>query len=176
MSTGDARPPAIGRVPPALRRHPDRLRWNRRFRGEPPTFAPHPLAEAAVAAGLPDGPVLELACGRSGNALMLAKAGRHVVAVDISDVALSQLSAEAKRRGIAADIEFVLADTASYDPGEKRFALVLASYFWDGTAFAAACRAVTPGGLLGWEALAYRSADARPHLPSRIPHGGLSAR
>jgi hypothetical protein len=107
---------------------------------------------------------------------MLAKAGRHVVAVDISDVALSQLSAEAKRRGIAADIEFVLADTASYDPGEKRFALVLASYFWDGTAFAAACRAVTPGGLLGWEALAYRSPDERPHLPWRIPHGGLSAR
>jgi SAM-dependent methyltransferase len=129
-----------------------------------------------MTAGLPDGPVLELACGQSGSALVLAKAGRHVVAVDISDVALSQLSTEAERSGVSANIECVLADTASYDPGEERFALVLATYFWDATAFAAACGAVMPGGLLGWEALARLPDDERPHLPWRIPHGELSAR
>lgn len=169
-------PGPVVRVPVALRRHPDRLRWNRRYRSEPPAFIAHPLAHAAVAAGLPDGPVLELASGRSGSALMLAKTGRQVLAVDISDVALSQLSAEAERCGVSANIECVLADIASYDPGEQRFALALATYFWDATAFAAACRAVMPGGLLGWDSLARPPADEHGHLPWRIAHGELSAR
>jgi hypothetical protein len=103
-------------------------------------------------------------------------AGRHVVAVDISDVGLSQLSAEAERRGVAAGIECILADTASYEPGEERFALVLTTYFWDAVAFFRACAAVLPGGLLGWEALASEPGAERSDLPFRIPHGELSAR
>lgn len=174
--SGDAVQPSVGRVPSYLRRHPDRLRWNRRYTGEPPTFHPHALVQAALNAGLPDGPVLELACGRSGSALVLARSGRHVVAVDISDVALSQLWAEVERRGLSARVECVLADTASYDPGEERFALVLATYFWDAVAFSRACAAVLPGGLLGWEALASEPGAERSDLPFRIPHGELSAR
>jgi hypothetical protein len=53
--------------------HPDRLRWNARYRGNfVPSFRPHPLAERALALGLPAGPVLDLACGPSGSALLLA--------------------------------------------------------------------------------------------------------
>jgi SAM-dependent methyltransferase len=134
--------------------HPDRLRWNERYVQDAPAFEPHPLVAAAYAATLPDGPVLELACGRSGNALGLAATGRHVVAVDISDVALTQLAAEAERRGLRARVECVLADVPSYTPEEEHFAFVLATLFWDPTAFHSACGAVRPGGLIAWEALA----------------------
>jgi SAM-dependent methyltransferase len=152
--------------------HPDRLRWNERYRAQPPDFAPHPLAAEALAAGPPPGPVLELACGRSGNALALAATGRAVVAVDVSDVALRQLADEARRRGLADRLEVVVADASSYRPAPRRFALVLATRYWDRVAFRAACAAVMPGGLLAWEALAAGDGDGSPW---RVPHGELAA-
>jgi SAM-dependent methyltransferase len=162
-------------MPPGLHAHPDRLRWNERYAGAPPTFEPHPLARTAMTAGLPDGPVLELACGRSGSALLLAEAGRRVTAVDISDLALTQLAAEARRRGLADRIECIEADIASRDHGQERYALVLATHFWDPAAFAAACRAVMPAGLLCWEALAADPKADGAAQPWRVVHGDLSS-
>lgn len=159
-------------VPEELREHPDRLRWNARYEATAPGFARHPLAAEALAAGLPDGPVLELACGRSGNALEFAAAGRMVVAVDISDLALTQLAEEANRRSLGERIECVCADVPAYDPGPERFALVLATLYWDPAAFSTGCRAVFPGGLLAWDALR-ADGDAGQY---RIPHGELSTR
>ncbi len=96
--------------------------------------------------------------------------------MDISDLALAQLAAEARRRGLADRIECIEADVSSFDPGRQRYALVLATHFWDPAAFDAACRAGMPGGLLGWEALAIGpEADGSPQ-PWRIEHGDLSAR
>ncbi|HEX6235119.1 MAG TPA: class I SAM-dependent methyltransferase [Jiangellaceae bacterium] len=155
--------------------HSDRLRWNARFSRELPVFEPHPLVGAALTAGLPEGSVLELACGRSGSALALAASGHRVIAVDVSDIALAQLAAEAERRELAARVKCVLADVATFDPGEERFAFVLATHFWDAAAFTTACTAVMPSGLLGWEALACEP-EARSSRPWRIPHGELSAR
>ncbi|MFC4001202.1 methyltransferase domain-containing protein [Prauserella oleivorans] len=152
--------------------HPDRLRWNARYAGSVPTFTPHPLVARALAAGLPDGPVLELACGRSGSALELAAAGRRVVAVDVSDVALGQLAAEAHRRGLAAVITCVQADAGECRPQPGGYALVLATRFWDEHVFDAGARAVSPGGLLAWEALA-QGEDPRPY---HVPHGELAHR
>lgn len=155
--------------------HPDRLRWNARYDAAgQPVFEAHPLIAAARTAGMPDGPVLELASGRSGSALALAAAGRSVTAVDVSDVALGQLAAEARRRGLADRVKCVQADVASYPAGEGRFALVLATFYWDEHTFQTACAAVCPGGLLGWEALAATpGADAGPY---RVAHGELGAR
>ncbi|WP_201776667.1 class I SAM-dependent methyltransferase [Allosalinactinospora lopnorensis] len=163
-------------MPEELRDHPDRLRWNARYRSEGPIFAPHPLVAAAFAAGLPAGPVLELACGRSGSALELAAAGRAVIAVDVSDLALAQLEEEAERRGLGERVDCVSADVPSYDPGGERFALVLASLYWDPDAFRSACRAVLPGGLLGWEALALPEGAAGEHRPWHVAHGELGTR
>lgn len=164
---------AQSQVPEALWEHPDRLRWNARYESAAPGFEPHPLVSVALAADLPDGPVLELACGRSGSALELAASGRGVVAVDISDVALSQLAAEADRWGVGKRIDCVLADVPSYDPGRGRFALVLATYYWDAAAFRAGGAAVLPGGLLGWEARS--PGPAGPNRPWEVAHGTLSA-
>lgn len=159
-------------IPRELHEHPDRLRWNTRYESNEPSFAPHPLVAAALSAGLPDGPVLELACGPSGSALALAAEGRHVIAVDIADRALADLAREAGRRGLAGKIDCVVADVPSYAPGRERFALVLATLFWDTDAFRSACDAVRPGGLLAWEALVAPDGE---ELRYRVAHGDLSA-
>ncbi|OLT38476.1 hypothetical protein BJF85_08995 [Saccharomonospora sp. CUA-673] len=158
----------------------DRARWNGRYRDREPSFAPHPLLDriADVAGELPAGPVLELACGPSGSALALAAGGRDVTAVDVSDVALEQLRAEAERRGLGARITCVRADACealeTVEAGGAGWACVLSTLFWDPGAFAAAADAVTPGGVLAWEALRLPG-GAAPH-PYRIPHGTLAER
>jgi SAM-dependent methyltransferase len=123
----------------------DRARWNARYDGFPATFAAHPLAVAALARPLPAGPVLDLACGASGSALALAAAGRQVTAVDISDVALDLLAAEAWRRGLAGLIDLVHADLGRWRPEPARYALVLCTGYWDREVFAAASAAVATG-------------------------------
>ena len=157
--------PGMGQVPAELAGHPDRLKWNARYEsGFGGSFAPHPLAVAALSLDLPDGPVLELASGPSGSALLAAAAGRRVTAVDVSEVALRLLAGEAQRRGIGDLITLVHADLAAWRPRPGRFALVLCSGYWDRAVFAAAADAVAAGGLLGWEALTAAARRTRPGL------------
>jgi SAM-dependent methyltransferase len=145
--------------------HPDRLRWNARYEAGPPaSFAPHPLAVLALALELPDGPVLELACGPSGSALLAAEAGRAVTAVDVSEAGLGLLGAQARRRGLAQLITLVQADLGSWRPPGGRYVLVLCTGYWDRGVFAAAVAAVSPGGLLGWEAFTAAARSVRPGL------------
>jgi SAM-dependent methyltransferase len=152
---------------PELAAHPDRLRWNARYLGDfTASFLPHPLAERALSLPLPDGPVLDLASGPSGSALLAAAAGRRCVAVDASDVALGLLAREAQRRGLSGKISLVHADLGSWRPAPVSYALVLCTGFWDRALFAGAAAAVLPGGLLGWEALTARARSARPSLPA----------
>jgi SAM-dependent methyltransferase len=148
--------------------HPDRLRWNARYcDGFVPSFAPHPLAVQLLDLALPPGPVLELACGPSGSALCWAAAGRTVTAVDISDVALGMLTAEALRRGLAHLIRPLQADLGALRPEAAVYAAVLSTAYWDRGVFAVAAAAVAPGGLLGWEALTGGARRHRPGLPSQ---------
>jgi SAM-dependent methyltransferase len=157
--------PGMGQVPAELAGHPDRLKWNARYEsGFGGSFAPHPLAVAALSLDLPDGPVLELASGPSGSALLAAAAGRRVTAVDVSEVALRLLAGEAQRRGTSDLITLVHADLTAWRPSPGRFALVLCSGYWDRAVFAAAADAVAAGGLLGWEALTAAARRTRPGL------------
>ncbi len=181
----DARPGSAGvpgqvpasQVSEELAGQPDRLRWNARYTaGFTASFAPHLLAAGALQAGLPDGPVLELACGPSGSALLAAEAGRRVIAVDVSDVALALLGAEAQRRGIGERIALIQADLTTWRPqrgdsaGQGRlspqggYALVLCTGYWERAVFAAAADAVAPAGLLAWEAFTADARRARPGL------------
>ncbi|MBV9096308.1 MAG: class I SAM-dependent methyltransferase [Streptosporangiaceae bacterium] len=164
--------------------HPDRLRWNDRYAaGAAPAFVPHPLAVRALAEvgnlpagdqypgprGLasPDGPVADLACGPSGTALLAAASGRHVTAVDVSEVALDLLAAEARRRGLAHLITLVHTDLSGWRPRPRSFAVVLCTGFWEAAVFPAAAAAVAPGGLLGWEAFTEQARRVRPGLDHR---------
>src|SRR5580693_9558948 len=133
----------MGDVPADLAAHPDRLRWNARYLGgSGGSFEPHPLAETALSLPLPDGPVADLACGPSGSALLAAAAGRRVTAVDISQVALDLLAAEARRRDLGHLIEPVHADLATWRPERGGYALVLGTGYWDRAVFAVAAQAV----------------------------------
>lgn len=154
------------RVDPGLAGHRDRLRWNARYgTGLPPSFEPHPVAVDALALAMPAGPVLDLASGSSGSALLVASAGRRVVAVDASDIALGMLEDEADRRGLGGLITLVHADLSVWRPEPGRYSLVLCTGFWDRQLFPAAADAVTPGGLLGWEAFSEATSRERPDFP-----------
>jgi SAM-dependent methyltransferase len=152
-------------IRPELASHPDRLRWNARYGGAfVPDFAPHPLARQALSTPLPAGPVLELACGPSGSALLAAAEGRAVTAVDASDVALGLLAAEAARRGLTSLLTLTHADLSDYRP-EGDYALVLCTGFWDPAVFGTALAVVAGDGLVGWEALTEAARQQRPSLP-----------
>lgn len=148
--------------------NPDRLRWNARYAAAPAaSFVAHPLAVEALALPLPEGPVLELAAGPSGSALLVAASGRRVVVVDASDVALELLEAEAARRGLSDRMTLVQADLAAWRPEPGRYALVLCTGYWDSSTdlFAAAAQAVRPGGALAWDALTSLARRRKPTLP-----------
>jgi SAM-dependent methyltransferase len=152
-------------VPRDLAGHPDRLRWNAKYAdGFVASFAAHPLAEQALAMPLPDGPVLDLASGPSGSALLAAAAGRQVTAVDAAEVALRILGQEARRRQLSKRITLVHADLGAWRPRPGRYALVLCTGYWDRAVFAAATEAVAPDGLLAWEAFTADARRARPGL------------
>jgi SAM-dependent methyltransferase len=154
-------------VPPELAGHPDRLRWNAKYEdGSGASFVPHPLAVRALSMTLPDGPVLDLACGPSGSALLAAAAGRRVTAVDISEAALGLLDQEARRGGLSELITLVHADLGEWRPGPRCYSLVLCTGYWDRAVFSAATGAVTPGGVLGWEAFTADARRVRPRLPA----------
>jgi len=106
----------------------------------PPSPRPHPLARRALALELPDGPVADLACGPSGSALLAARGGRRVTAVDVSEVALDLLGRAARQDGVADLITLVHADLAGWRPEPGRYALVLCTGFWDRAVFGPSLR------------------------------------
>jgi hypothetical protein len=147
--------PARVHTPAAIVDHPDRARWNAKYaQAGRPAFTVHPLVAAALAVGVPAGPVAEWACGSSGNALALAAAGCEVAAVDVADLALDFLEAEAERRGLTSRISCVHADLETWQAPLGAYALVLCVNYWSPTVFAAACTALAPAGLLAWQAWA----------------------
>jgi hypothetical protein len=153
---------------PELADHPDRLRWNARYGGEfTPSFRPHPLAAEALRLLPAGGPVLELAGGPSGSALLAAASGRPVTVVDVSDVGLGLLAAEASRRGLGERLTLVEADLASWDPRPDQYALVLCTNFWERAVFEQAVPAVADRGVLAWESLTEAARAGRPDLPAR---------
>jgi SAM-dependent methyltransferase len=155
-------------VPPELADHPDRLRWNQRYgSGFAPDFRPHELAVLALAASPPDGPMLELACGPSGSALLAAEQGRGVTAVDVSEVALRLLAAEARRRRLEQLITVVQADLTTWHPAPWAYSVVLCTGYWDRALFGLAAGLVAPAaGLMAWEALTQAARQGHPRLPA----------
>src|ERR1700751_4600253 len=152
--------------------HPDRIKWNAKYgTGFVPSFRRHPLAVRALATVLPDGPVADLACGPSGSALLAAEQGRRVTAVDVSEVALGLLGADARRRGLDHLITLVHADLSGWAPEPRSHALVLCLGFWDSEVFAAVVRMVAPGGLRAGQPY---TAEARRSHPSLRPEWCLA--
>nr|VFK14302.1 MAG: Methyltransferase domain-containing protein [Candidatus Kentron sp. LPFa]VFK30167.1 MAG: Methyltransferase domain-containing protein [Candidatus Kentron sp. LPFa] len=136
--------------------HFDRNKWNQKYREKsitdfPPSALFTDFSGKIPLAELPEGDVLELACGVSGTALKLARQGRRVLAADVSDVGLAQLSAEIEKRGLGDRIDLLQADLVSWSAPRRDFALVICSFYWDRTVFGYAHDLVMPGGILAWE-------------------------
>jgi SAM-dependent methyltransferase len=81
-------------------------------RDEPPT-GPDDLL-AAQTSTLTPGRALDIGCGAGANAVWLAERGWKVTAVDFAKAAIEQARRLAGDRGV--DVEFVVADAASYKP------------------------------------------------------------
>ena len=145
--------------------HPDRLKWNARYQ-EPKRLQSRdtcPLFDRAMSAGIPEGPVLELACGISGQALALAESGRDVLAVDISDEALDRLEAAAKVRGLESRLELVQADLNVWrPPADRDYALVFCVMYWEKAVFDYAWPSVAAGGLIAWQGFNLEHLRYRP--------------
>jgi tellurite methyltransferase len=95
---------------------------------------------------LPPGQVLDVACGRGRNALLMAEKGYAVTAVDASAEGLSQLAEEAGQRGLTIvtlrqDLE------AEPDLPKEMFDVVLLFFYLQRTLIPALKQAVRPGGV-----------------------------
>jgi SAM-dependent methyltransferase len=106
---------------------------------------------AEIAADLPAGTVLDLACGQGRNAVWLAQQGHEVTGLDLSPVAIEQACRLAEDVGV--DVDLTTGDVTEWDPGGRIWDLVLLSYLQIPTvdrevAHAKAVAAVAPGGTL----------------------------
>ncbi len=148
-----------------LEDHPDRLKWNARYL-DPKRLAPKgfcPLYDRAETLGYPDGPVLELACGQSAQALALAGEGRDVLVVDISNVALDRLRRAAAEKGIESRLTCVEADLVTWrPPADRRFALVIGVMYWEDAVFDYVWSSVADGGLIAWQGFTLDHLRYRP--------------
>ncbi|HEX5419367.1 MAG TPA: methyltransferase domain-containing protein [Gammaproteobacteria bacterium] len=87
----------------------DREKWDQRYLSGSYAQRVHPTALLAEwEARLPPGRALDLACGAGRNSLFLARAGRPVDAVDVSQAGLELAQASAAAQGL--DVRFVRAD------------------------------------------------------------------
>ncbi len=125
-------------------------KWNARYAAA--TAAP-PRAAAVLQENahlLPaTGRALDLACGRGGNALFLARRGFETEAWDISDVAISALGelAAAERLNLQAGVR----DVSKVPPDSETFDIIVVSRFLDRSIVPAIANALRPGGVLFYQ-------------------------
>lgn len=99
---------------------------------------------------LPDrGSALDLACGRGGNALLLARHGLDTLAWDISPVAIEQLHKAARASHLTIRAEVCDVEAAVFEPG--RFDVIVVSRFLLRSLSDAMILALKPGGLLFYQ-------------------------
>lgn len=112
----------------------------------------------------PRGTALDLACGRGGNALLLARAGLETHAWDISAVALERLTEYASRKGLVihtrqSDVNIVPPEAGSFD-------VIVVSRFLERIIAPALVTALRPRGLLFYQTF---TVDKDPAVGPRNP-------
>lgn len=125
-------------------------KWDARY-----TNAASDIPEAAAVLSLNQhllpatGKALDLACGRGGNALLLAKAGFVVSAWDFSTVALEQLSVTASQAGLKIQTE--VRDVLQLPPQSHEFDVITVSRYLERTLFPILIDALRPDGVLFYQ-------------------------
>lgn len=142
----------------------DRVKWEERYRsGERVHRGPASGLLRRWLPHLPRGRALDVATGLGRNALLLARAGYKVDAIDISSTGLRQAARRATRQGL--HVRWIEADLDTYRLPEARYAVVVNTFFLKRRLFSAMQAAVRPGGVMIVET----------HLETTEPDGGPPA-
>jgi len=124
-----------------------RKKWNTRYRTQVGQSVTPCRVLSDHAGLLPHaGTALDLACGRGGNALLLAKQGLSTSAWDISEVAIDDLQERAQAAGL--NIGCRVADVSAEPPAPASFDVIVVSYFLERGQASALVQALRPKGLL----------------------------
>lgn len=131
--------------------HPDRIRWNRRYRERPGRdcdLQPSRwlIAHRRLLLEQPKGPALDLACGRGRNSRYLAELGFSVDAVDISDVAIDRLTRRAAHWKLP--IHPRVLNLERWILPRNRYQVIVNINYLERKIFPAIVEALLPGGLL----------------------------
>ncbi|WP_299871893.1 methyltransferase domain-containing protein [uncultured Cocleimonas sp.] len=131
------------------------------------------LSDNSYLLPLSGGDALDLACGRAGNAQFLAKNGFIVDAVDISSVVLDGLSSYVMENKL--QIDTILRDVESDGMPEKRYDVIVVSYFLNRELFPQIVESLKPGGLLFYQTWSQlKVTDTGPSNPDfRLKAGEL---
>lgn len=127
-----------------------RVRWQQRYleSGQPAPQAASVLQENVflLPAG---GSALDLACGRGGNALLLAGHNLEVSAWDYAPAAIQELDRTA--RAVDLSLRAEVRDVIEHPPAPNSFDVIVVSYFLERSLVPAIRAALRPGGLLFYE-------------------------
>ncbi len=129
----------------------EREEWDERYASHELLWHAEPNRFVVEEVGdLAPGTALDLACGEGRNAVWLAEQGWRATGVDFSAVALAKGRRMAEQRGVT--VEWIEADLREWEPPD-RFDLVIVMYLHlpeqtRQATFAAAARAVAPGGTI----------------------------
>ncbi|AEM49265.1 Methyltransferase type 12 [Acidithiobacillus ferrivorans SS3] len=134
---------------------------------------PEPLPFlAAHADWLPaGGRALDLACGRGGNALFLARRGLETEAWDYAESAVAGL----RERAVGLPLQVQCRDVIAQPPAPESFAVIVVAHFLHRPLFPALAAALRPGGLLFYATWAGAYAGRGPqNMAYRLDLGELA--
>ena len=103
------------------------------------------------------GRALDVACGRGGNALHLAKAGLQTTAIDISSVALDWVKLFARQESI--EVETRAESLTAESLGVNQWDVIVVSNFLQRDLFSGLEAALKPDGLLYYETFVKNKCD-----------------
>lgn len=111
------------------------------------------------------GRAVDIACGRGGNALLLADHGLETLAWDYAEAALTQLTNFAREKQLSISCE--CRDVVQMPPPADRFDVITLSNFLDRELFPYLIKALRPGGLIFYQTfILERVTDIGPDNPS----------
>ncbi|MCW8902017.1 MAG: methyltransferase domain-containing protein [Gammaproteobacteria bacterium] len=129
----------------------DRDKWNKRYaensyhKNNPVTLNPVTLVEEWLPK-LPVGKALDVACGAGRASLLLAQAGFHVDAIDISHSGLSQARQKAEEQGL--DINWIEHDLDEPYQFDSDYNVIIVMWYVDLALISRLCDCLAPGGYL----------------------------
>ncbi|MFA7496359.1 MAG: class I SAM-dependent methyltransferase [Acidithiobacillus sp.] len=146
-------------------------RWEACYAQTSATEAPPLPLLAAQAALLPlSGDALDLACGRGGNALFLARCGLQTQAWDYAASAVAALQLQAGELPLRAECR----DVVAQPPLPNTFDVIVVAHFLHRPLFPFLVAALRPGGLLFYETWAGPYTGRGPRNPAyRLISGEL---